>query len=112
MNVVVLVEVEVEVQLVNTVVAALLELLEVVEEVVDDFVLLVEEVEVVVVDDFVLLVEDEVELLLMADDEEEVIELDELEPGAVRTMYAPTPAIAITTITITAIARGAIPLLL
>jgi hypothetical protein len=85
-----------------------LELLEVVELVFD--VVEVEEEEEEVTDDRLELEELE-ELVTIAEVEEvdEVKEVVELDFGAERTAYAPTPAIATTTTTIKAIARGASP---
>ena len=54
----------------------------------------------------VVVVEVELDELVVVEDE-----LEELELGAVRIEYAPTPAITTTTTMITAIATGAIPLL-
>jgi len=98
--------VEVELQLVD---AKLVELLEVDDElvlleVVDDELVLLEVVEL----DFdVVEVEEETEERLM--EAEELMEVVELDFGAERTAYAPTPAIATTTTMIKATAIGARP---
>jgi hypothetical protein len=90
----------VELQLVDA------KLVELVEEVVDDELVLLLEVELVF---DVVEVEEETEERLVELVELKEVEVVELDFGAERTAYAPTPATATTTTTIKAIARGASP---